>query len=158
MRILILLTFLWTLAGHTKTLDPDIKHAISKAARRYQVARWDLLKIAYVESSLNKKVKTGRNPNGTFDIGVFQINSIHLKTTCKIHNVKTLAGNAMCAAKILSQHKAHMKVDDNWVARYHSVTPRHKRLYAFKLMKAEMYLMFNWYTIGSALYVNKGGY
>lgn len=49
-----------------------------KAGEKYNIEPELLLAIAYVESGLNYKAY-GRNKNGSYDIGLMQINSSHLK-------------------------------------------------------------------------------
>ncbi len=110
-----------------------IEHIIS-AAKKYKIAPIELVKISILESSKGKYTYNF-NKNGTEDFGEFQINSVHLNTTCKNYDVFSKQGNAFCAAKLLSLHKKWKLIDKNWVARYHSVTPKHKEKYAKKLKK-----------------------
>lgn len=121
-------------------LDADIQKAIYTAAIKHKVPKRELLKIAFVESSLRKNPLSRYNKNGTYDIGMFQINSIHWHTTCSEYNIYTVKGNTECAAKILSRHRKYAAKDPEWMARYHSTTPKHKMKYAEKLRQAEIYL------------------
>lgn len=119
--------------------DSDINtlHIIYNAAKKYNVDASDMIKIAYVESKFNPSAFNKNNKNGTVDIGLFQINSIHWTTTCKDYDVFSVKGNSMCAAKILSNIKKRHALDDkNWVARYHSSTHSKKYAYAELLKKA----------------------
>lgn len=139
MKYLLVLTFLG-LNANAASLDKEVKAAITKAAKAHNVPEWELLKIAYVESTLRKNPPMRHNKNNTYDIGMFQINSIHWFTICKKYDVTQLDGNAMCAAKLLAQHLKHSKTDANWPARYHSKTPKYKQIYANKLSQAETQL------------------
>lgn len=108
----------------TKTLK-----VIYQAAKRFDVDAQALVKIAYLESSF--KIDARRlNGNGTVDVGMFQVNSVHWSTTCKAFDVFTLKGNASCAAKLLRVAAKHAETDSNWVGRYHSKTPTRKAAYA----------------------------
>jgi len=113
---------------------------IYKAARQYNVDAQDLVYIAYTESKFNHQAKRV-NTNGTVDWGMFQINSVHWTTTCSGINIKTLRGNALCAAKIIASLEArHKLTDPQWLGRYHSATPSRKRAYQRKLDEAEQVL------------------
>lgn len=105
---------------------------ILKSADAYKLNALKLTQIAYVESRFNQSA-IRKNVNGTIDIGMFQINSVHWNTTCKEFDVTKLEGNSLCAAKLLSLHKISESKDPNWVARYHSKTPSKKLIYANKL-------------------------
>jgi hypothetical protein len=101
--------------------------------QEYRLPRGVLLKIATIESNVNPKAPMRVNKNGTKDVGMFQINSVHWHTTCKAFNVFELSGNARCAALLVARHRTKAGVDEHWVARYHSKTPRYKLIYARKL-------------------------
>lgn len=138
-----MLVFIINLAvAQNKPIDPEILILTQKAAQEYNVSQWDLLKIGWVESNLNKNPKMRRNKNGTYDIGIMQINSIHWHVFCRKHNVKKIDGNIFCAAKLLAQHLQKSKTDANWVARYHSKTPHLKKIYSQKLYQAGTQLNF----------------
>lgn len=138
MKTLILASIIFSF--NAKALDLETRKAVSKAAIKYNVSELELLKIAFVESTLRKSPPMRHNKNGTYDIGMFQINSIHWYATCKEIDVSKLNGNAMCAAKLLSQIKQHSKNDANWLARYHSKTPKFKMRYMKKLQQAETHI------------------
>lgn len=112
-----------------------LTQAIKRAAKAYDVDPRALAAIAYLESSGGKFVGLRHNRNGTWDVGAFQINSIHWDTTCAAYNVHVLKGNAMCAAKLLRSHRRHRDSDPHWRGRYHSKTPSRKQVYATKLEK-----------------------
>ncbi len=80
---------------------------IHKAAERYDLDVQDLLSIAYTESKFDNDARR-ENGNGTVDVGMFQINTIHWDTTCKGLDILTLKGNAYCAAKIVAWLKENI--------------------------------------------------
>lgn len=112
--------------------------AIEKAASKYNIESQDLRLIAAVESSYSSNPKINENKNNTFDVGPFQVNSIHKDTTCKMFNINTLEGNVLCAAKIVAIHKKQKASDPMWLARYHSKTLKFKKIYQEKLEKAKV--------------------
>ena len=127
-------------AKASELLDLNLLYAVQKASVKYKISPNNLLKIAFVESSMRINVKPRYNKNGTQDIGPFQINTIHWNTTCSDYNLESVEGNALCAAKLIRIHKKKRSVDALWLARYHSKTPSLKRIYYKKLQKAEKYL------------------
>ncbi|WP_258966300.1 type III secretion system invasion protein IagB [Scandinavium tedordense] len=54
----------------------------SKAGKNHHVDPWLLLAIAQVESGMNPEA-VSKNNDGTYDIGLMQINSIHLPVLAK---------------------------------------------------------------------------
>lgn len=109
--------------------------AMVSASTTYNIDVLDLAKIGYVESKWKQAAKRV-NKNGTIDIGMFQINSVHWYKECKGMQVKTLEGNANCAAKLIAGHAKWSSIDKQWLARYHSKTKAKKRHYAKLLAKA----------------------
>jgi hypothetical protein len=108
---------------------------IESAARKYNIDARIMKAILQIESSGGSNVKLRHNSNGTYDIGPFQINSIHWNTTCKAYDLTTDKGNTRCAAKLLAKHKKHKTRDPMWAARYHSRTPSLKLKYYKKITK-----------------------
>lgn len=113
--------------------DYDTMKLINRVARQYGIDSQALVRIAHVESHFNQKAMRS-NRNGTVDIGMFQVNSVHWDTTCQGIDIFTLEGNARCAALILKMHQKHAPKDRNWLGRYHSKTPSLKTKY-MKLLK-----------------------
>lgn len=114
-------------------------HDIVKAAcREYAIDENLVLRIAKVESNFNQKAFR-RNKNGTIDVGMFQVNSIHHMRLCRGLDVYSLEGNTYCAIKILSGLKRRYKlVDNHWYGRYHSRTKARKLAYVAKLRKVKL--------------------
>lgn len=85
--------------------------------------------IAFKESSYRRGIFR-ENSNGTYDGGVFQINSIHgLKSKDKMN----LNKSAHYACKLLERHEQHAATDKAWFARYHSATPSLKQKYYLEI-------------------------
>ena len=104
--------------------------AIVKASETFQVNPITLARIAILESSFNPKQKPHQSPDGTWDFGLFQINEINRDTICNEFNVMQVQGNAMCAAKILSELRVKWSARDQyWIARYNSKNPVNKAKY-----------------------------
>ena len=107
---------------HTKPL----KKCITAAADYHGVNPYLLRAILVVESQLNPKA-ININTNGTRDIGVAQINSIHLPVL-QSHGIKEnhlMDGcvNTYVGAWLLRKQIARYGLNWFGVAAYHSVTP-----------------------------------
>src|SRR4051812_46541951 len=121
--LIIALIALTGITAQAKQPDAKTVKVIYSVAKTFDIDAQDLIRIAYTESKF--KVDAVRvNKNGTIDYGMFQVNSIHWTTSCKEFDIKTLKGNASCAAKLIKAIKArHGDTDINWLGRYHSKTP-----------------------------------
>lgn len=108
-----------------------IVNAIVNASEQYNVDALELTAIGIVETGLGKYAKTRKNRNGTFDKGLFQINTINEKT-CVEYNLDSAEGSALCAAKLLSRIKSK---HNDYLGRYHSKTPSKKATYSKKITK-----------------------
>ena len=103
-----------------------IEQCIASAAQFHRVHPQLLKAILMVESRLNPKA-VNHNTNGTRDIGVAQVNTIHLATLEKHgigeNELKDGCVNTYVGAWLLSKQIA--KHGLNWfgVAAYHSTTP-----------------------------------
>lgn len=113
------------------TPSKRIVNAIVNASDEYDVDALELTAIGIVETGLGKYAKTRKNRNGTFDKGLFQINTIN-ERTCIEYNLDSAEGSALCAAKLLSSIKMKHK---DYLGRYHSKTPSKKVLYSKKITK-----------------------
>lgn len=107
---------------------------LKKVCKEYKVSYNDMMRIAFIESSFRADA-LNKNKNGTVDVGLFQINSIHHNTTCAGLNVYTVKGNVYCAVKLVAGLKKYKAVDKHWLARYHSKTRSKKLAYVNKLNK-----------------------
>lgn len=129
------LCFTWCASAADSKLSIDAVRAIVQAANAYGIDAQALVKIGYVESRYNQGA-IRHNKNGTIDVGMFQVNSVHWSKECKGLDVTTLQGNADCAAKLIAGHATHAATDSAWLGRYHSKTPSKKLYYAKQLDKA----------------------
>jgi soluble lytic murein transglycosylase-like protein len=114
------------------------------AAARYQRVSPKVLRaIAAVESGNNKNA-LHRNRNGTVDLGVMQINSIHLRELNKhgIHrrDLMNSCKNIYTGAWLLRQKMD--RYGNTWkaIGSYHSETPALRRQYA-RLVQREVRTM-----------------
>lgn len=123
--------------GTTPTIDAMPLTAETRcvvtAAERHSVNPWVLKAILKVESNF-KPGALNRNPNGSVDIGMAQINSIHLKELGKygISDKDLLdpcVSTYVAAWHLAKQYRAH---GNTWfaVGAYHSATPCFNDRYA----------------------------
>jgi hypothetical protein len=82
----------------------------------------------------------GRNANGTVDMGMAQINSIHLPELAR-HGIQSQHLFDPCVASYVAAWLLRKNIDRHgltWhgVAAYHSLTPEHNQRYQGLLMKA----------------------
>ncbi|MCV0439001.1 MAG: lytic transglycosylase domain-containing protein [Hydrogenophaga sp.] len=119
------------------------------AAERHSVNPWVLKAILKVESNF-KPGAVNRNPNGSVDIGMAQINSIHLKELRKygISDKDLLdpcVSTYVAAWHLAKQYRAH---GNTWfaVGAYHSATPCFNNRYAGLVWNT----LVDWKVIDSA--------
>lgn len=94
--------------------------------------------IARIESGLNPHA-INRNPNGTLDYGLMQINSIHLKRLSRIgitpEALMDPEINIYIGAMLLSSHTRKYGYNLDAIGRYHSATPAHKKAWLARLAR-----------------------
>lgn len=150
------LAFFLNLAGasasasgeHAASVSPLTPKCIVTTANKYQVHPDILFAILIVEGGTAGR-DSRANSNGTYDIGLFQINSMHTGTFAAMGLSETVLRNNGCAnAEAAAWHlnrvvtpaiQAGIKSQDDYlraIARYHSVTPQYNQIYADKLRKA----------------------
>jgi lysozyme-related protein Hpa2 len=110
-------------------------------AAAYQHVNPTILRgIRIVENAQGNPSAIGRNKNGSVDMGMMQINSIHLPELKKyrIHrrDLMNSCKNIYVAAWLLRRQMD--RHGNNWVAvgGYHSNTPKERAKYAAKVQKA----------------------
>lgn len=108
-----------------------------EAGKHYNIPPVLLKKIATIESDINPAA-LNRNPNGTLDYGLMQINSAHLKRLSQWgineRNILDPKINIYVGSWLLSEHiKAH-GFNLQAVGRYHSATPVYKEKWLRRLI------------------------
>lgn len=106
-----------------------VVQAIVNASRTHGIDIAELTAIGIVETGLGKYAKTRRNKNGTYDHGLFQINTVN-HGYCIEYNLESPEGSALCAAKLLARIKKNRA---DYLGVYHSKTPTKKEVYMRKL-------------------------
>ena len=113
-------------ANSMKVLGQTMERCIKNAAEYHDVDAQLLRAILVVESRLNPKA-INHNRNGSRDIGVAQINSIHLPTL-QVHGIQEdqlldACVNTYVGAWLLRKQIARHGLNWFGVAAYHSTTP-----------------------------------
>jgi hypothetical protein len=134
----------WALAQPAGTIAPpdsfqSPERCIGPAAEHHRIDPRLLRAVIKVESDL-RPWALGRNANGTLDLGMAQINSIHLPELAK-HGIHTQHLFDPCVASYVAAWLLRRNIDRHgltWhgVAAYHSLTPEHNQRYQALLMKA----------------------
>lgn len=113
----------------------------STAAARYGVHPLLLKAIARQESSMNPRA-IGRNTNGTFDIGLMQINTYHLRPGSKLtragitrQHLMDPCTNINVGAWVLADAVGRYGMSWKAVGVYHSPTPWRQQDYAAKVSR-----------------------
>lgn len=129
------------------TFKPMTAQCLAQSAQRHGVLPIELLMILYVERGATGY--STPNTNRTYDIGLFQINSIHLERLKSFGYTEQQLRNDGClnvefAAWYLSQVApmhllAQAQSEDEYfsiLANYHSRTPKYNKRYAEMLKQA----------------------
>lgn len=106
---------------------------ITQAATYHGVNSWLVRAIIDGESNFNERA-FNRNKNGTVDVGVAQINSMHFKELSKHGIAPTDLWNGCISSYVASWHlkKQVAKFGNTWfaVGAYHSTTPCYNQRYS----------------------------
>lgn len=119
--------------GGLAAWQPARADCIDEAARRHQVDAGLLRAIIYHESRFQPKA-IHRNKNGSVDIGLMQVNSIHLPALRRVGidraDLADACRNVEVGASLLQQKI--QRVGATWLAvgEYHSHTPSFRERYA----------------------------
>ncbi|TBW57438.1 lytic transglycosylase [Marinobacter halodurans] len=123
--------------------SPVTQDCVDRVSAYYQVHPLVLSLVAQVEGGSTGTV--AQNSNATSDLGVMQINSIHLQELKKNGITRAMVENNGClnlsvAAWYLREVTAGIQVNsaEDWfraIARYHSKTEQYNKVYANKLME-----------------------
>lgn len=129
-------------------IRPLTTQCIERASAQYGIHTDVLFAILLVEGGTVGKDSKANN-NGTYDIGPFQINSMHRQELASIgvdeHRLRNDGCvNAMVAARhlkrtITPEMLKGVRTQEDYLsvlANYHSATPKYNKIYADKLLKA----------------------
>lgn len=123
-----------SLAQNKQKPRPDISvtRCIDPAADFHKVNPWILASILKVESSFNPKARN-LNSNGTVDVGMGQMNTIHFKELGKHGIGPDDLQDACIATYVAAWHlaKQYKAYGNTWfaVGAYHSATPYYNQRY-----------------------------
>lgn len=133
-------------------VQPLTKECLVQIATEYDVHPDIMLAIMFVEGGTVGE-NSRANDNGSYDIGLFQINSMHLNKLKGYGISEAELRNDGCVnARVAAWHLASVvssgslaSLDDedaylSALARYHSFTPKFNAIYAARLKKAFTYL------------------
>lgn len=140
------------LESHAQAIKPLTHQCLVEAATEYDVHPDVLMAILIVEGgTVGQNSKS--NDNGSYDIGLFQINSIHLSRLKGFGVSEEQLRNDGCLnARVAAWHLssvvtnatlANIKDEKSYlsaIAQYHSVTPKYNAIYATRLKNAFSYL------------------
>lgn len=122
-----------------------VERCIIPAALYHEVNQDVLRAILRIESGL-KPDAVGRNTNGTVDVGIGQMNSMHFKEIAKFGIAPEWLKDACVGTYVAAWHlkKGTAKYGNSWfgIAAYHSATPyfntRYQILLRNELVKAHV--------------------
>lgn len=118
----------------------EVERCIIPAAQYHRVNQYILRAILKVESNLNPNA-VGKNDNGTLDVGIGQMNTIHFKELRKHGITPDDLRDACVGTYVAAWHlsKAIARHGNTWygIAAYHSATPYFNNRYQI-LLKNEM--------------------
>lgn len=128
------------ITSHSQSKEPaftsESERCILQAAQYQSVNPHVLRAILRVESALNPGA-VGRNTNGTVDIGIGQINSIHLKELSKYGIGPNHLLDACVGTYVAAWHLKRVSASggNTWesIAKYHSGNPYYNRRYQILL-------------------------
>lgn len=126
-------------SGAVPAANPEARDAcIAQAAAHYNVHP-DLVR-AIIRTEGGTTGKVSWNSNGSYDMGLMQINSIHLRRLREFgisreHVINNECVNIYVGSWLLNQAMAQDA--DFWrgVGRYHSATPKHNERYRTKVFE-----------------------
>lgn len=131
---------IWVLLGAVLYATP-YDGIFEKAGRDFGIEPTLLKRIATIESSLNPRA-INQNKNGTVDIGLMQINSIHLRRLSKVgvtrQSLLDPEVNVYVASLLLSSHIRRNGYNLDAIGRYHSANPVHKTAWLKRLAMAQI--------------------
>lgn len=124
-----------------------------KAGKTYNLDPWLLLSIALTESSFKEGIKS-KNKNGTYDLGLMQINTIHTKYFSEKFGLTQVdlqynsCAGVMAAGHLLKQSIQRYGYNIDGIGGYHSRTPHLRKKYGNKVIKNYNELVSKYYLNG----------
>jgi soluble lytic murein transglycosylase-like protein len=119
-------------AGRSAPFTTEVERCILPAAQYHQVNQYILRAILKVESNLNPNA-VGKNDNGTLDVGIGQMNSMHFKELRRHGVMPSDLRDACVGTYVAAWHlsKSIAKHGNTWfgIAAYHSATPYFNKRY-----------------------------
>lgn len=108
------------------------------AASKFNLDPWLLFAIGSVESSFNEGISS-KNSNNTYDLGLMQINSIHIPYFQRMGLNRNDLQNDTCKNIIAAAHLLRQSINKygyniDGIGGYHSNTPRLRRNYGQKVI------------------------
>jgi hypothetical protein len=135
------IVFLITLISLSLYGTPRFEAIFEKAGHDFGIEPSLLARIATIESNMNPRA-INQNNNGTIDIGLMQINSIHLKRLSSIGVTKQALldpeVNIYVGALLLSSHIRKRGYNLSAIGCYHSANPVFKNQWLKRLAMAEI--------------------
>jgi|SRR5690554_2078411 len=139
----------WPCQALAEPITPLTTSCLTAVSQHYGVHTDVLLALLIVEGGTVGR-NSPANDNGTYDIGPFQINSIHLPTLARMGITETQLRNNGCVnaavaawhlRRVVMQPSVLRTINDSdsylrAIARYHSATPQHNERYARLLRRA----------------------
>lgn len=127
-----------TAKGGARATPKPAERCLQAAAQRHSVNPQILRAILQVESAMRPDV-VQRNANGSIDVGMAQINSIHFPELAQWGITPQNLLDPCIAAHVAAWHlkRGLLRHGNTWfgVAAYHSVTPLHNARYQMLLRK-----------------------
>lgn len=128
-----------THAGAAAQTVSSAERCVVPAALRHGVNPQILRAVLQVESAMRPHV-VQRNANGSVDVGMAQINSVHFPELAKWGITPNQLLDPCVAAHVAAWHlkRGLVRYGNNWfgVAAYHSVTPEHNARYQVRVQEA----------------------
>lgn len=113
----------------------------TEAGRAFGIEPALLKRIATIESGMNPRA-INRNTNGTVDLGLMQINTIHLRRLSKVGVTREALMdpevNIYVAALLLSSHIRKNGYNLSAIGNYHSANPLYKSRWLKRLAMAQL--------------------
>lgn len=122
--------------GSSAPFTTEVERCILPAAHYHQVNQYILRAILKVESNLNPNA-VGKNDNGTLDVGIGQMNSMHFKELRRHGVTPSDLKDACVGTYVAAWHlsKSIARHGNTWfgIAAYHSATPYFNKRYQILL-------------------------